>query len=190
MGKIKDIVKKLTGGKDKIESRKTIFNYVRDIPYHIHPNQKILDAIQKERGNCGQKAKLLSKMLEEIDIKTKKISARYKTEDLPVPDKIKNADPMGIDYHLAVLAFVDRNWVLLDATADKSLEKLGFVVNSWDGKTNTEWFVKPQMTTYDGKGNKDKFKKKRDKWMEKINSHSEELKKFRELFNEYLRKNR
>lgn len=187
--KMKDLeflVEELVENKDEKNSRIAIFEYVRDIPYYAQPNQDPLKALEENKANCGQKARLIKKMLEEIDIEVKKISARYKIDKLPIPKSLKDSHPLGIDYHLATLTKIDGNWILLDATADKGLKEAGFVVNEWEGYSETKWFVEPEMTTYRGKGNKEEFIKKRDRWLEKTKFHKGDLKEFADRFNDYL----
>lgn len=127
-------------------------------------------------------------MFEVIGLEIKKISARYKISKLPVPEDMKRLHPIGIDYHLTVLVKINSKWNLVDATADPPLEKAGFIVNHWDGLSETAWFIEPEMTTYDGKGNKKKFRKKRDEWLKKVKRSKEGLNDFKISFNQYLEK--
>jgi hypothetical protein len=59
---------------------------------------------------------------------------------------MKLADGMPNGYHLACKAYINGGWILVDATWDLPLKKLGFPVNeSWDGVSDTLNAVKPEQ---------------------------------------------
>ncbi|MFB6076354.1 MAG: hypothetical protein ABEK17_04385 [Candidatus Aenigmatarchaeota archaeon] len=187
MKKIKDIVNKLTTD-NRIESKIRVFNYVRDIPYHVSHNDNPIEAIEDAKANCGQKARLLDMLLTEIGEKTKKISARYKVQNLPIPQEIIDIWPSEYDYHLANLIKIRNDWILLDATGDINLKGTDYVVNEWDGVSNTKWYVKPEEFSYKGSGNEREFREKLDEWLKEMEKHKERADKFVKRENKYIKK--
>ena len=150
----------LTKGKSGVDSRISIFNYVRDIPYYVQPNQNPADAMKENRANCGQKARLLDLLLKEIRVRSKFISMEYRLDKLPMPAMLLKTLQLKTDYHLANLVRRGNKWVLLDATADPGLAKGKFHVNEWDGKSDTRPFVKPVTTSQDKE-----YKKRLNSWL-------------------------
>ena len=157
---IKKKALELSKGKSETEARISIFNYVRDIPYYVQPNQNPLDAMKQNRGNCGQKARLLNLLLKEIGIHTKFISMEYRLDRLPMPSHILKTLQLKTDYHLANMIRRGNRWILLDATADPGLAKGKFHVNEWDGKSDTKPFVKPITTSEDKE-----YRKRLNAWL-------------------------
>jgi hypothetical protein len=74
--------------------------------------------------------------------------------------KLVNEMPMG--YHLACKAYINEKWVLVDATWDLPLKRLGFPLNeSWDGVSNTLNAVKPEEEiTHENEGGKMEYERK------------------------------
>lgn len=186
MKKIADLVKELTTD-DQIESRINVFNYVRDIPYQVSHNDNPLEAIEERKANCGQKARLLDMILTEMGEQSKKISARYKVRDLPIPHEITDIWPSEYNYHLANLIKIEDKWILLDTTGDMGLKESGFIVNEWDGKSNTKWFVKPEEFSYRGSSNEKEFGEKLDGWLEEIKKHRRKVEEFVKRKNKYIK---
>lgn len=65
----------------------------------------------------------------------------HKFNDLNVrfPNEIKDVLNRTeiIDPHNFLKIFIDNKWVIVDATWDKNLKNLGFIINeNWDGKTD------------------------------------------------------
>jgi hypothetical protein len=57
----------------------------------------------------------------------------------------KLANEMHMGYHLACKAYINGKWVLVDATWDLPLKRLGFPVNqTWDGVSRTLNAVRPE----------------------------------------------
>jgi hypothetical protein len=60
------------------------------------------------------------------------------------PELRKLAEAVPIAYHLAVHARIGDQWVVVDATWDRPLARVGFPFNeSWDGVSDTKLAVEP-----------------------------------------------
>jgi transglutaminase-like putative cysteine protease len=100
------------------------------------------------RGYCEPKHVLMYTIFERLGIPTKYTTYPFSwsAQDINYPWKLKklvNGMPMG--YHLACKACINEKWVLVDATWDLPLKRLGFPVNEgWDGVSSTLNAVKPE----------------------------------------------
>ncbi len=135
------------------ESRIAVFEYVRDIPYAIvaglgRPIQGPARMLVQNRGYCEPKHILMYMMYQRLGIPVKYVTYPFSwsAQDINYPWKLKKlvyGVPMG--YHLACKTYINGEWVLVDATWDLPLKKLGFAVNeSWDGVSHTLNAVKPE----------------------------------------------
>ncbi len=135
------------------ESRIAIFEHIRDIPYAIvtglgHPIQGPTRMLDQKRGYCEPKHVLMHAMYRRLRIPVKYATYpfRWEAQDLNYPRKLeKLADKMPTGYHLACKVHIKGKWILVDATFDLPLKRLGFPVNErWDGVGNTLNAVKPE----------------------------------------------
>jgi hypothetical protein len=135
------------------ESRISIFEHIRDIPYAVipglaHPIHGPARMLTLDKGYCEPKHVLTYTMYQRLRIPTRYATYPFKwsAQDINYPwklEKLANEMPMG--YHLACKAYINKKWVLVDATWDLPLKRLGFPVNeSWDGVGNTLNAVKPE----------------------------------------------
>lgn len=136
------------------ESRIAIFEHIRDIPYAIvaglgHPIQGPARMSSQNRGYCEPKHILMYMMYQRLGIPVKYATYPFSwsAQDINYPWKLKKlAKRMPIGYHLACKAHINGEWVLVDATWDLPLKRLGFLVNeSWDGVSHTLNAVKPEQ---------------------------------------------
>lgn len=131
----------------KKEYRIKIFEKIRDIPYRIIQSDNPEDMLKLNAGHCAPKHILLVDTFRKIGIKTNFVLCTFKWSEVEnLPDKLKVlAKKCGANLrgHLAATSFINGKWILLDATWDKPIEKLGFHVNEWDGISDTTLAVKP-----------------------------------------------
>ncbi len=134
-------------------SRIAIFEHIRDIPYAIvtglgDPIQGPIRMLDQKRGYCEPKHFLMYAMYQRLGIPVKYATYpfRWGAQDLDYPRKLeKLADKMPTGYHLACKVKIKGEWILVDATLDLPLKRLGFPVNeSWDGACHTLNAVKPE----------------------------------------------
>jgi len=135
------------------ESRIAVFEHIRDIPYAIvtglgHPIKGPARMLVQNRGYCEPKHILMYRMYQKLRIPVKYVTYpfNWSAQNINYPWKLKklaNETPMG--YHLACKAHINGEWILVDATWDLPLKRLGFPVNeSWDGISHTLNAVKPK----------------------------------------------
>ena len=148
-----------------IESRIKIFEKIRDIPYavipeFIDPERGPVGILTKNNGSCSPKHFLLGIMYRKLEIPIKYVSYPFYWGELDADAPLnvrKLADEMPLGYHVACKAYINERWMLIDATWDPPMKKVGFPVNEWDGFSNTENAVKPlQEVTH--RDTEDKFR--------------------------------
>ena len=134
------------------ESRITIFEHIRDIslgliPELIDPENGPAGILTYNKGSCSPKHFLLGLLYQKLRIPIKYATYPFKWNDPDIAYPIelrKLADTMPLEYHVACKAYINKKWILLDATWDPPLKKAGFPINeNWDGFSNTLNAVKP-----------------------------------------------
>lgn len=132
-------------GKDPAEARISIFERIRDIPYAVNP--ETLDSekgpeemLRKNRGSCQPKHRLLGDMFERLGISIFYVIYRFRWDELGIdyPGHLKALSKrMPVTRHISCRAGIGDDLVLVDATCDLPLEKIGVTVNrTWDGFSN------------------------------------------------------
>lgn len=149
---INDKFREWTKGLESIQSRISIFNHIRDIPFGlipdlIDPMKGPMGILQYNKGSCSPKHFLLKIMFGKLKIPTKYATYPFKWGELPAeyPEGLKQlADKMPVEYHLACKAYINERWILVDATWDLPLKKADFVITeNWDGISDTLNAVNP-----------------------------------------------
>ncbi len=143
--------KEWTHGKSSLEARIAVFEKIRDIPYATIPRlisaeyyPEILDI---GKGSCTPKHLLLADMFERLGITVLLAVYPFRWADLEIdipPGLHERVCSLPPDHHLACKAEIEGRLVLVDATADLPLEKIGVPVNrEWDGVSETVLAVEP-----------------------------------------------
>jgi transglutaminase-like putative cysteine protease len=141
-------------GLSNIDRRIAIFNRVRDIPYAVIPELRNpyigpLTILKMNKGSCSPKHFLLGELYENMGIRTRYFSYPVYWKDLidmgiELPSELLKMakNYMILDHHLCIKIQIDRKWILVDATWDLPLKKVGFPVNeNWDGLSDTKLAV-------------------------------------------------
>jgi hypothetical protein len=149
-----DIVQKAfaewTKGISGRDARISIFDHIRDIPYAVIPEiRNPVDGpqglLKGMKGSCTPKHFLLGRMFEMLQIPIKHVTYPFSWNAKSVaypPELRKLAEALPIEYHLACKARIENKWVVVDATWDRPLARVGFPVNeSWDGVNDTKLAV-------------------------------------------------
>ena len=143
--------KEWTKGLSGIAARISIFEKIRDIPYHIDAELFDLGTgpvrmLEENVGTCTPKHNLLGAMFERLGLRVKYCSYPFHWKDTNITygkelqEQIKT---LPVTYHLACKVLINDKWVLVDATWDKGLLGSGIPVNTdWDGLSNTILAVK------------------------------------------------
>jgi len=127
-----------------LTERIRIFNKIRDIPYAITPGltrpEHARRALMTNKGFCYQKHFLLGELFLELGLSVLyEVSLFAWQEFSPLfPEHLKRlAQNLPPDFHLSCLVEINNEFILVDATLDSPLQKLGLRVNRWDGLNNT-----------------------------------------------------
>ncbi len=149
------IIKKFrewTDGLGAVDSRISIFEHIRDIPYAIiaelrDPYTGPCRMLELNKGSCVPKHFLLAKAFKMLNIPIKYVSYLFKWDDplIQYPPELRSlVKKMPLSAHLACKARIDGKLVLVDATWDLPLMKFSYPVNkSWDGFSDTRNAVTP-----------------------------------------------
>jgi hypothetical protein len=139
-----------TKGLSGRDARISIFDHIRDIPYAVIPEiRNPVDGpqglLKGMKGSCTPKHFLLGRMFEMLQIPIKYVTYPFSWSAGPVaypPELTKMAEVVPVDYHLACKARIENRWVVVDATWDRPLARVGFPINeSWDGVSDTKLAV-------------------------------------------------
>ncbi len=134
-----------TAGKGLREVIVAIFNRIRDIPYAVLPElnspRDYIHILDLKMGSCTPKHFLLSKMYQRLGLDVLYVVYPYRWaefKELYPPGLWNLAEQMPIAHHLACRVEINGRYVLVDATIDPPLGRIGLPVNdSWDGISDT-----------------------------------------------------
>lgn len=135
------------------ESRVEVFNKIRNIPYFIDAEMISLEKgprkmLKCNGGSCTPKHYLLGMMYDRIGLQVRYCTYSFWWRDQKVDysEKVQDlADKLPLTYHLACEVLIEGSWILVDATWDLPLGKVGFPVNEqWNGKSDTLLAVTPE----------------------------------------------
>jgi len=137
--------KEWTGGQSSLEARRNIFQQVRDMPYAVIPElvdgQNYIDILKLGRGSCTPKHFLLGQMYQRLGLLVLYAVYPYRWDDtlFDYPPYLRRlAEDLPVSHHLACRVEINGKLVLVDATLDPPLEKVGLTVNrDWDGVSDT-----------------------------------------------------
>ncbi|MFC2017764.1 hypothetical protein ACFLTQ_00475 [Chloroflexota bacterium] len=131
-----------TKGKEAVEARISIFEGIRDIPYAVtletQDSQKgPEEMLRSNRGSCQPKHYLLGDMFQRLGITIFYVVYGFRWDELEVdypPHLRELSRKMPVSHHLACRARINDELMLVDATCDLPLERIGVPVNKhWDG---------------------------------------------------------
>ena len=149
---IEDKFNAWTKGLDALKARISVFEHIRDIPYAIvaelrDPVSGPPGLLKLNQGSCVPKHFLLGLLFSKLGIPVKYASYRFSWNDdrIQYPPELRQlAKEMPITAHLACKAYINKKWILIDATYDPPLKRVGFTVNEiWDGVSDCRNAVIP-----------------------------------------------
>lgn len=134
-----------TRGQEDLPARISIYSGVRDIPYAVVPElnsaEKYVEILKYGKGSCIPKHFLLCNMYQRLRMLVLYAIYPFRWDEAGIdfPPRLKKlAQAIPMSYHLACRVDIEGDLVLVDATLDPALEKLGLPVNKeWDGVSNT-----------------------------------------------------
>ena len=140
-----------TRGKSAKDARITIYYKIRDMPYAVIPelndSKQYIHILELNRGSCTPKHFLLCDMYQRIGLEVLYVIYPFRWDKfafLYPPELRRLAKAMPISYHFACKVDIDGKFILVDATLDPALQKVGLPVNKeWDGIRDTLLAVNP-----------------------------------------------
>jgi len=134
-----------TRGRSNLEARVSIYQRIRGIPYAVIPElvdgENYIDILKVGRGSCTPKHFLLGQMYQRLGLLVLYAVYPYRWDDslFDYPPYLRRlAEALPVSHHLACRVDIDGELILVDATLDPPLEKVGLTVNKdWDGLSNT-----------------------------------------------------
>ena len=143
-----------TEGKDPVQSRVSIYERIRDIPYAVVPDlidaERYIDILTLGRGSCTPKHFLLCSMFQKLGLLVLFSVYPFRwgeraevLEDYP-QRLVELSEGMPLSHHLACRVEIDGRLVLVDATLDLPLAGVDLPVNrQWDGFSDTQLPMTP-----------------------------------------------
>ncbi len=143
--------KEWTRAKSASEARISIYHRIRDIPYAVVPELNGAEVYAKiltlGKGSCTPKHFLLCHMYQRLGMLVLYAVYPFRWDEIEIdyPPKLRRlAQDLPMSYHLACRVEINGRLVLVDATLDPTLKKLGLPVNmEWDGVNNTWLPINP-----------------------------------------------
>lgn len=144
----KEIIQQWVGNLPLDQQIVALFEKVRDIPYGEMGSRDPGDVYKNNKGTCSGKHELLKELYNELGVETKDFIAMHKFKDMPIdyPAEIREILERSdiVDPHNFFKIKRNGNWVTVDVTWDKPLQKYGFIVNeNWDGVSDMQICVVP-----------------------------------------------
>ena len=148
---IEERLKRWIKGNDPLNARISVYTRIRDIPYAIIPELNNADKYQEiltiRKGSCTPKHFLLCNMYQRLGLKVLFVIYPFRWEEIEIdypPQLRRLARQLPTSYHLACRVEINNELILVDATADLAMERLGIPVNkTWDGINDTQLPIKP-----------------------------------------------
>ena len=137
--------RKWTTGRDGLGARVAVFEKIRDIPYAVVPElndaHRYVEILTLGKGSCTPKHFLLCTMYQRLGLSVlyAVYPFRWANVEVPYPPELRRlAEALSMSYHLACKVEIEGRLVLVDATLDPALERMGLPVNrDWDGLSDT-----------------------------------------------------
>jgi len=134
-----------TQDKNAVEARVSIYQRIRDIPYALIPElvdaERYVEILKLGKGSCTPKHFLLCDMYQRLGMLVLYVVYPFRWDDVEIdyPSRLRRlAEELPTSYHLACRVDIDGELVLVDATLDPALARLGLPVSKeWDGVSNT-----------------------------------------------------
>ena len=194
---VEENFKEWTKHRSAKEARISVYEKIRDIPYAIIPElihpENYINILRSNRGSCTPKHFLLCNMYQSLEIPVLYAVYPFRWDELEVdyPSNLKRlAKALPVNYHLACKVDIEGKLVLVDATVDLPLEKLGLPANKeWDGVSHTLLPIKPLdeqiYHPFEGKLISPSFDEKSLAFYKELNSWLDEVRNCVDAFNRF-----
>lgn len=158
------------------------FELIQKIPYKVCKFDNVDDLIINGYGDCRHKHSFLYEVYSKLGFKVEKIKVFFDWKDLPIPlEKLEVLSKSGTIFpHNALYLYKDNKKILVDATWQPTLEKIGFpITKNWDGSSDTK-------NVTEGKVENLSLEEYEDRKSE-LNLVRDELLKFADEINDFLK---
>ena len=148
---IEDKFREWIKGKNAVEARVSIFERIRDIPYAAIPeiadSKRYVEILSLGKGSCTPKHFLLCDMYQRLGMQVLYVVYPFRWDEVEIdypPQLMSLARELPTSHHLACKVDINGELILVDATLDPALKRLGLPVNEeWDGISNTLLAINP-----------------------------------------------
>jgi len=148
---IEDKFREWTEGKNAVEARVNIYERIRDIPYAAIPeiadSKRYVEILNLDKGSCTPKHLLLGDMYQRLGMQVLYVVYPFRWDEVEIdypPQLMSLARELPLSHHLACKVDINGELILVDATLDPALKRLGLPVNEeWDGISNTLLAINP-----------------------------------------------
>jgi hypothetical protein len=148
---IEQKLREWTVGKDALDARVSVFENIRDIPYaaipEISDSERYVEILSLGKGSCTPKHLLLCDLYQRLGMQVLYIVYPFRWDEVEIeyPRRLLSlARELPTSNHLACMVDINGQLVLVDATIDPALKKLGLPVNEvWDGISDTLLAIEP-----------------------------------------------
>jgi len=148
---IEDKFREWTKGKNAVQARVNIFEKIRDIPYAAIPeiadSRRYVEILSLRKGSCTPKHLLLGDMYQRLGMQVLYVVYPFRWDEVEIdypPQLMSLARELPLSHHLACMVDINGELILVDATLDPALKKLGLPVNEeWDGVSHTALPINP-----------------------------------------------
>ena len=148
---VDDKLREWAAGKHAMAARVTIYEKIRDIPYAVVPElidaERYAEILSLGKGSCTPKHLLLCDMYQRLGMLVLYVVYPFRWDEVEVdypPRLRKLARELPTSYHLSCMVDVNGDLILVDATLDPELKRLGLPVNEeWDGTSDTHLPIDP-----------------------------------------------
>ena len=124
---------------DLFKYSNNLFKFVREIPYEINWARTPEALLEKWKGYCVTKHRLLKKLFGEIGVASDLCFVPFRFNQIYLPESLRGrwyADKLG--YHVFLKVYIDGEGIDVDASFPEVLSRYYKVNAGWDGKSSQE----------------------------------------------------
>ncbi|HZZ99061.1 MAG TPA: transglutaminase domain-containing protein [Candidatus Saccharimonadia bacterium] len=136
----------ISSNTNNLEKVKELCSLLISVPYKRIGSLNPEDMLKIGKGSCTPKHVFLARELQKLGIPIKFLMIPFYYKNMPFAYRkniITEVKDMPLSHHVALKAFLNGKWRILDVTWDKDLK--GFPLNTdWDGKNDMKLAVIPE----------------------------------------------
>ena len=158
------------------------YEFVQKIPYKVCKFDSTNEFIKNNFGDCRHKHLFLFEVYSKLGFNVEEIKVFFDWKDLPIPlKKLEVLNKSGTIFpHSALYLYKDNKKILVDATWQPSLEKIGFpITKNWNGNSDTKNITEGKVENL----SLDEYENRKFE----LNLVKDELLKFADEINDFLK---